>query len=157
MSIQPEVLSEQEHKAIMGVCLLAAFTDGAQDEIERAQIERIVKGFSEPHLDLGSAYQDVLDSKLSLPEVAAQLQTSRAKALAYEMGVCVCHADGLLKDGERQFLTDLKQALQVDNSAADAHQQTAQALVEQPLVSPAPPVIDTSAHAELDRMILNAA
>src|SRR5258708_27577621 len=107
MSIQPQALSEQEHKAILCVCILAAFADGAQDEIERAQIERIVNGFSEPQLDLASAYQDVLGGKLPLAQVAAQLQTSPAKELAYEMAVCVCHADGVLKDQERQFLTDL--------------------------------------------------
>src|SRR5437588_10499123 len=126
MSIQPEPLSPQEHKAIISVCILAAFADGAQDEVERAQIERIVNGFSEEHLDLASAYQDVLGGKLSLPGVAAQLQAPAAKALAYEMAVCVCHADGLLKDPEKQFLADLRQALQLNSPAAAIHQRDAQ-------------------------------
>jgi len=156
MSIQPQPLSEQEKKAIVSVCILAAFADWNQDEVERAQIERIVNGFSEPHLDLASTYQDVLGGKLSLAQVAAQLQTPQTKALTYEMAVCVCHADGLLKDPERQFLTDLRQALQLDPSAVDSHHQTAHAIVEQPLASPAPPVIDAN-HQELDQLILNAA
>jgi len=157
MSIQPEPLSPQEHKAIISVCILAAFADGAQDEVERAQIERIVNGFSEEHLDLASAYQDVLGGKLSLPGVAAQLQAPAAKALAYEMAVCVCHADGLLKDPEKQFLADLRQALQLNSPAAAIHQRDAQAIVEQPLTSPAPPVVDAGREADLDHLILNAA
>jgi len=157
MSIQPQPLSEQEHKAIICVCILAAFADGVQDEVERAQIERIVKGFSEAHLDLASAYQDVLGGRLSLAQVAAQVQTGAAKSLAYEMAVCVCHADGVVKDPEQQFLADLRQALQLDNSSADLHQQSAQALVERPLATPVPPAVDPGREADLDRMILNAA
>src|SRR6266446_4829569 len=114
MSIQTQPLSEQEHRAILCVCILAAFADGAQDEVERAQIERIVNGFSGEHLDLTLAYQDVLGGKLAVADVANQLQTPAAKALAYEMAVCVCHADGILKDTEKQFLTDLRQALKLD-------------------------------------------
>lgn len=157
MAIQSQPLTEQEHKAVLSICILAAFADGAQDEVERAQIERIVNGFSESHIDLANAYQDVLGGKLTLSTVAGQLQSAPGKALAYEMAVCVCHADGVLKDPEKQFLADLRQALQLDSQAADIHHQAAQALVEQPLNVPVPPVIDLGREAELDREILNAA
>jgi uncharacterized protein (DUF697 family)/tellurite resistance protein len=157
MPIQPQALSEQEHKAIICICILAAFADGAQDEVERAQIERIVNGFSEEHLDLASAYQDMLSGKLSLAQAAAQLQSPSAKALAYEMAVCVCHADGVLKDAEKQFLAELRQALQIDPSSADTHQQAAQALVEQPLAALPPPVIDTGRETEVEQLIVHAA
>ena len=74
------------------------------------------------------------------------------------MAVCVCHADGVLNDLEKQFLADLRQALQLDGQVADIHQQTAQALVEQPLTSLASPaVMDVGREVELDRMILNTA
>jgi len=157
MPNEPEAMNEQEHKAILCVCILAAFADGTQDEVERAQIERIVGGFSGEHLDLAGSYQDVLGGKISLGQAATQLQTPSAKALAYEMAVCVCHADGALKDSEKQFLAELRQALQLDSQAADGHLQTAQALAAQPLAAAAPPVIDTSREAELDHVILNAA
>src|SRR5260370_29218429 len=130
---------------------------GAQDEVERAQIQRIVDGFSGERLDLTSAYQDVLGGKVSLTEVANQLQTPAARALAFEMAVCVCHADGVLTDAEKRFLAKLRQALQLDAPSTDTHLQTAQAIVEQPLASPAPPVNDAGREAELDRLILNAA
>jgi len=157
MPIQSQPLSEQEHKAILSICILAAFADGAQDEVERAQIERIVNGFSDSHIDLANAYQDVLGGKLALPIVAGQLEAPTAKALAYEMAVCVCHADGVLKDPERQFLADLQQALQLESQTTDAHQQAAQAMIEHPLSTPVPPVIDLSREAEVDHAILNAA
>jgi uncharacterized protein (DUF697 family) len=99
----------------------------------------------------------VLGGKLSVVQLTAELQTPSAKALAYEMAVCVCHADGALKEPEKQFLAELRQALQLEGPPAEAHQQTAQALVEQPLASLAPPVIDLARDADLDRMILNAA
>jgi len=158
MAIQSQTISEQEHRAIICVCILAAFADGAQDEVERAQIERIMNGFSEEHLDLASAYQDVLGGTLSLAQVAAQLQSPSSKALAYEMAVCVCNSDGPLKQPEQQFLASLRQALHLDSPQVDSHQATAQAIVAQPLAAAAPPpVIDANREGELDRLILNAA
>lgn len=157
MDNQSQISSEQEHEAILRVCILAAFADGAQDEVERAQIERIANGFSGEHLDVAAAYQEVLAGKASLGQVALQLQAPAAKALAYEMAVCVCNADGALKEPERQFLASLRQALQLDSSSAEIHQQTAQAIAEQPLAITAPPVIDPGRETELDHLILNAA
>jgi uncharacterized protein (DUF697 family)/tellurite resistance protein len=155
--METEALSEQERKAILCVCIQAAFADGSQDEVERAQVEKIVNGFSGPHPDLASAYQDMLSGKLSLAQVTAQLPTPAARTLAYEMAVCVCNADGVVKDTEKQFLADLRRTLQLDNRSVDSHEQTAHALVGQPLGGAAPPVIDANRDAEVDRLILNAA
>ena len=157
MTIQTQPLTEQEHRAILCVCILAAFADGSQAEPERARIEQILKGFSEQNIDLASAYQDVLGGKVGLPEVSAQLQAPAAKALAYEMAVCVCHADGILKDGENQFLADLRAALQLDAATADSHVRNAQAVVAQPLPPALSPGADAGRDAEVDRLILNAA
>src|SRR5215468_3417332 len=104
MSIQPQSLSQGEHKTIISICILAAFADGAQDELERSQIERILKGFSDANVDLVSTYQDALGGKLSLTQLGGDLQFPSARALAYEMAVCVCHADGILKEDETKFL-----------------------------------------------------
>jgi uncharacterized protein (DUF697 family)/tellurite resistance protein len=159
MPIQSQSVTEQEQRAIVCVCILAAFADGQQGEVERAQIEKIVNGFSQ-HLDLPSAYQDMLTGKLALPEVANQLQSSAAKALAYEMAVCVCQADGVMQDSEKDFLQELRKTLQLDPASTANHDQTAQAMVEHPLVASTPPVIpanDANREAELDQMILNAA
>lgn len=157
MTIESHSPGPQEHKAILAICILAAFADGAQDDVERAQIERIVTGFSEDPLEVTSVYQDVLGGRISLSQAASQLQSPSARALAYEMAVCVCHADGTLKDPEKQFLSNLRQALQLDNPAADAHQQSAQAIVEQPVAASVPPVIDATRESDVDQLILNAA
>ena len=157
MAIQPQTLSADEHKAVIGACILAAFADGAQDERERSQIERVVKGFDEEQLDLASVYQDVLVGKVSLEQITAELHSPAAKALAYEMAVCVCHADGVSTDAEQQFLTDLRQKLGLSSSSVEVHQQTVQAMVAQPLNSPVPPEIDPGRETELDKVILNAA
>jgi uncharacterized membrane protein YebE (DUF533 family) len=87
-------IEKQEHRAIIGLCVLAAFADGAQDDQERARIQQIADGFSGEGLDAASFYQDVLGGKLTLATVASQIQTAPGRALAYEMAVCVCHADG---------------------------------------------------------------
>jgi uncharacterized protein (DUF697 family)/tellurite resistance protein len=158
MENSPQSFNEQEHRAIICICIMAAFADGAQDEVERAQIERIVNGFSGEQLDLASAYQDFLGGKLTLAQVAAQVQSPSARALAYEMAVCVCNSDGNLKQPEQAFLASLRQALQLDNSQLDTHQATAQAMLAQPLANvAAPPVIDVNRDTDLDRLILNAA
>src|SRR5260221_12726687 len=135
MSIQPQSLTEQEHRAVICVCILAAFADGAQDEVERAQIERILNGFSEERLDLTSAYQDVLEGKLSLTQVATQLQAPSAKALAYEMAVCVCHADGVINEPEKQILADLRHELKLDRTVARLHKQRVQTQLDKPLTA----------------------
>lgn len=147
-------MTAAEHKAIIYVCILAAFSDGNQSEAERAQIQRILDGFSGDNLDLSSAYQDILSGKIVLSDAANQLQSAAAKALAYEMAVCLCNADGAQSDSERQFLAGLRQLLHLNDAAADAHQQTAEAIAGQ---SFAPPVItDVNRENEVNRIILNA-
>lgn len=151
-SINPE-----EHRAIVGVCVLAAFADGTQSETERARIQQIVNGFSTEGVDAAAVYQDVLGGKFNLASAATQLQSPAARALAYEMAVCVCNADGPMNDSEKKFLVDLHQTLQLDAAATAGHQQSAQALAAQPPIIAAPPMPDATREAELDRVILNAA
>ena len=155
MSIEPQTLTEQETHAIVCVCILAAFADGAQEEVERSQIERIVSGFPSGRPELATAYQDVLSGKVGLPQVAAQLQSASAKTLAYEMAVCVCNADGVLKETEKQFLADLRGALALDKASTETHSQTAQVLAVPPLLAPNAPPVDSGRDSELDRLVLN--
>jgi uncharacterized protein (DUF697 family)/tellurite resistance protein len=151
-------MNEQEQRAILSICILAAFVDGAQSEAERVQIQRIAEGFHGQSPDLALAYQQILDRKRPLGEVASALQTGEAKSLAYEMAVCVCHADGALSDAERQFLSALQSELGLSSQAvtdplAQAHQLTT---IEPGAV---PPRLSEVANpdADLDRMILNFA
>lgn len=149
-------LDRQEHQAVAGVCVLAAFVDGAQSDNERARIQQIVSGFSDDALDVAGVYQDVLGGKFTLTTAGIQLQTPQARALAYEMAVCVCNADGPVNDSEKKFLADLKQALGLQSPETDAHQQAAQALTAPPIIGASlPPNADRE--KELDGIILNAA
>ena len=157
MSAETLPPSPQEKRAILCLCILAAFADGAQNEEERARILAILTGFAESQTDLTAAYQDALSGRLSLAGAAEQLQTTSAKALGYEMAVCVCNADGALNEAEQKFLTDLRGVLRLDTQASNVHQQTAQSIAVQPFNQPLPPVMDTNREADLDRLILNAA
>jgi uncharacterized protein (DUF697 family)/tellurite resistance protein len=157
MENEHQPMNQQEQRAIIGLCVLAAFADGAQSENERAQIQQIVNGFSATGLDLTSVYQDVLGGKFSLATAASQLQTPSARALGYEMAVGVCHADGAVNDAEKKFLSDLHQTLGLDSAGTAEHQQAAEALGAQPPNVAAPPILNANRDAELDRIIMNAA
>jgi hypothetical protein len=61
MAMTSQPITEAEHRAILRVCILAAFADGMQDDAERARIQRIVDGISDEHLDLTTAYQEALE------------------------------------------------------------------------------------------------
>ncbi len=153
MSIEAASL---EHRAVAGVCVLAAFADGTQSDSERARIQQIVNAFPGDAMDLPAVYQDALDGRFTLATAASQLQTPAARALAYEMAVCVCNADGPPSDSEQKFLADLHQALGLQSADTGAHQQTALALAAPPIIA-APPAPNANNEAELDRTILNAA
>jgi uncharacterized protein (DUF697 family)/tellurite resistance protein len=157
METKSEPMDQQEHRAIIGVCVLAAFVDGTQSEGERARIQQIVNGFSADGLDAASVYQDVLGGKFSLATAASQIHTSAARALAYEMAVCVCNADGVMNEAEKKFLSDLHQALQLETAATAGHQQTAQDMAAAPPIIAGLPVQDSNRDAELDRVIMKAA
>ncbi len=156
MAEEPLPIDQKEHRAIAGICVLAAFADGMQGEAERARIQQIVNGFSGDGLDVATVYQDALGGRLTLAIAAGQLETPSARTIAYEMAVCVCNADGVVNDAEKKFLTDLHQALRLDASATASHQQTAQTLAATPPFAPPPPLLNANLDAELDRMILNA-
>lgn len=140
----------------MGICILAAVADGSHDEVERAQIQRMVEGFTESQQDLAAAYQDTLGGRYSLRDLAAQLPSPAARTLAYDMAVCVCHAHGELNDGEKRFLQNLREALQLDAVAVEPLRESAQTLAAQPLATPVPPVLEGPNEAEIDKTILNA-
>ena len=150
-------IDQPEQRAIIGVCILAAFADGMQSDDERQQIQRIANGFSTAGFDSAAIYQDVLGGRFTTATAASQIQSSSARMLAYEMAVCVCNADGLVNDAEKKFLAVLHEDLRLDGSATNDHQQTAEALATLPPVIGATPMVNATRDAELDKMILNAA
>lgn len=140
-----------EPRAVLAICLMAAFADGAKSDTEREQIRGIAE-----NLDPGSAaalaslYQDVLLKRLTLPAATAALTQPETRQLAYEMAVCVCDADGSRQPAERDFLDSLRTALQLPAESAQSFAQQADQVAEAPLA--AAPAVN---RAEIDSMVLN--
>lgn len=145
-------VTAQDTRAILTLCLLASFADGEKHERERDEIRRVARNFSDGDAaHLSTLYQDVLLQRTTLADVVAQLHSTEARQLAYEMAVCVCDADGTLSDAEQRFLAEARAALGLDAGASADFVQQAQSLAAAPLSGVA---VDEAA---LDSAILNAA
>lgn len=157
-------MTQDETRAIVTVCLLAAFADGDKHEREREEIRRIAEGLAgDDGLHLPTLYQDVLLKRVSLSAAASTLVSSEARQLAYEMAVCVCDADGALSDAERRFLDEARAELGLNAHTAIEFTRAAEDMAASPLaagaatnVHPAATALGTVNEAELDSAILNA-
>jgi uncharacterized protein (DUF697 family)/tellurite resistance protein len=148
-------MNETEQRALLTLCLMAAFVDGLEER-ERGQIKRIAESLAPGSaLDLAALYQDVLLKRRTLEQVAADLTTAEARQLAYEMAVCVCDADGAASAAETAFLERLRTALELESKPAQAFAEQAAAVVSVPLARPGAVAPGQAGAAELDKMILN--
>lgn len=152
-------MNEQEHKAILTICLLAALADGEKSNGERAEIRRIAAGFPDGQAMLSGLLQDVLLGRVTLPQAAQALSTRETRLLAYELAVCLCEADDVCNPAEERFLEELRAALGLDSQTAAAHREQADALALAPLTDATVPESPATGalEAELDRSILNHA
>ncbi|MGJ7496559.1 YcjF family protein [Variovorax sp. RT4R15] len=158
-------MTPSESRAIVTLCLMAAFVDGDKHERERDEVKRIAEGLAQAGQDINlqSLYQDVLMKRVSLADQSTALTSPEARQLAYEMAVCVCDADGAQSQPEQLFLNDLRSSLGLDARATQAFDTQAAAIASAPLATAAgaagaaittAPAVDS---AELDQAILNAA
>lgn len=152
-------MNQEEQDAIFTICLMAAFADGEKSDTEHAEIKRIIATY--PQAD-PAIYQKVLLKQVSLSQAIARLSSPETRQLAYEMAVCVCEADKVLTDREKEFLAQLREEVRHDESAASDFEKQAEAmtLTIPPTVGEAfsvPPVISPApaADAQLDQTILN--
>ncbi len=152
-------MTEPEKKAVLTVALMAAFADGAKHDREREELRRIAEGLATDGLHLPSLYQDVLMKRVSLPAVLAELKSTEAQHLAYEMAVTVCDADGAQSEVERQFLESLRAAFAMPAGAGREFDRMAESIATAPLATASAPAARGAAvdEAALDRTILNAA
>jgi len=165
------VITPQENRAIVTLCLMAAFVDGDKHDRERDEIKRIADGLvqaGQQDLNLQALYQDVLLKRVSLADLGAALTSTDARQLAYEMAVCVCDADGAQSQPEQLFLGELRSALGLDARVTNAFDTHAAAIASAPLAT-AGGAAATAADAApasraptpdstvLDQAILNAA
>ncbi|MBS0451497.1 MAG: tellurite resistance TerB family protein [Proteobacteria bacterium] len=149
-------MTAEETRAILTICLLAAYADGNKHDREREQIRQVAQGLAQhEQINLPGLYQDVLLRRVKLDDVLPLLASTESRQLAYEMAVCVCDADGRTSEQEQAFLSQLRQSL----GQADADIATqADALAAAPLQTPAAAAKPGTLNAqEMDRKILNAA
>ena len=140
-------MSNEETRAVLTICLLAAYADGDKHDREREQIRQVAQSLAqEQQIQLPALYQDVLLRRVDLDGALAPLQSAQARQLAYEMAVCVCEADGQASEAETLFLQGLREKLQLNGSSAAVLQQ-ADSLASAPLGAaavsdPAPQIAD---------------
>jgi len=148
-----------EQRAILALCLHAAFADGVKDDRERDEVKRIAESLSEgtPGLDMARLYQDVLLKRLPLDTAAGTLTDIGQRQFAYEMAVCVCEADGRMSPAERAFLDELKRSLNLDAGQSSAIEQAIDPIVSAADLPVKPPEQPAPLDTELDKAILNSA
>jgi uncharacterized protein (DUF697 family)/uncharacterized tellurite resistance protein B-like protein len=164
-------MSTEEQRALLGLCLMAAFTDGSQSDAERERIRTLIESFQQPDLKSLELYRDVVLRKVTIQEFATALTSPESRLLAYEMAVGVCDSDDRLNDAEKAFLAELQSALGLKESDAAPVREEAEQLISAAL----PPVLGAastgmpsqgattapaaaaSASASVDNTILNTA
>lgn len=155
-------MNPEHARAIMTICLMAAFADGRKDNAEREHVRRVAESLGEPaDLDFMALYQDVLLGRAKLDTAAAALDSRELRQLAFEMAVGVVEADGRHDAAETAFLHRLETALALEHDQAEATVHQAEDVTEGPVTGPLPAEViaaGTAApdRAELERSILNA-
>ncbi len=167
--IIPNTLTDAESSALLTLCVMAAYADGGKDDRERAELKRIIEGLAAPRLNSVLIYKEALAQPRPLADTVARLESPAARAMAYEMAVCICDADDVLDGREKHFLEQLRCSLDLKPSCAALFQQEAEAITALPLpvaqaIDDGPfgvtvrPADGQNAHAvkaESDKMILN--
>jgi len=122
-------MDASETQAILTVALLAAFADGLKDDRERAAVKRVADALG-PHtdFDLPAVYREVLLGKPDLAQVVSRIGAGPTRALAYELAVGVCEADGAQGSEEKAFLAHLATLLGIDPGAVSMTQARADEL-----------------------------
>lgn len=110
-------MTQEERASIALIALSAAFCDGHKTDEERAQIRALFVSLGVP--DAPGLLQRVLLKQAPLAETAATLTSPEARALAYEMAICIIEADGHRNPQEASFLTELAGMLRLQPAQAE--------------------------------------
>jgi uncharacterized protein (DUF697 family)/tellurite resistance protein len=133
-------MTNEEKQGVALISLAAAFCDGRKTDEEREQIRALLDNLELP--DAAGLMQRVLLKKAPLPEAVAALASPEARALAYEMAVCVIEADGHRNPQEAQFLAELGALLRLEPVQATQPLRLADEISR---ASALPPVVTASA------------
>jgi len=147
-----------EQKAVLTVAMMAAFADGENSEVERTALRQMAESFGpDAGLNLWEIYQDVVDRRRPLAEVAAALTSDEARHMAYDMASGVCEADGTVNERERAFLDSLLAALHPGAEAPPPLRGPAPVGASAVPPGAAPPLLEPVDTAAIDKMVLNYA
>ena len=112
-------MKESDRDALATIALVAAFADGYRSPEEVEQLKAVARDIGGGDYD--TIARKVLSGQASLPAVVASLSDDEARTRAYELALCVVHADGVANEKEKAFLAELRTALKLDQvTAADA-------------------------------------
>jgi len=157
-------MNATEKESILSLSLLAAFADGAQSDVERAELKRIAESLPDSEVRPVDLFHRVLSGEATVERAAAALTSAPLRQLAYEMAVCVCEADDALSAKERDFLDRLRRELQLDAAATAPIEAQVEQFATEPLAAPpvlaaavAPAAVAATASANVDQMVLNYA
>ena len=154
-------MTTDERSSVALIALSAAFCDGHKTDKEREQIRALVDNLEVP--DATGLVQRVLLKKALLPETVAALTSPEARALAYEMAVCIIEADGHRNPLESQFLGELATLLRLTPAQVAQPLQLADQLSSAAALPPAvatvtqPPAVTAAPDPALESTIRNTA
>lgn len=112
----PTTENSTSNESLLAICLFAAFSDGDKSDSEREEISRIAAELESDNL--AEISRKILMGKISIESVVTGLGSQQNRLLAYEMARAVCEAGGSITAPEQEFLSRLRQALEL--SASDS-------------------------------------
>jgi uncharacterized protein (DUF697 family)/tellurite resistance protein len=135
---------EQDRDPVIAICLLAALADGERSAEEQEQFARIAARLGGS--DLPDLIARMQSGAVTALDAARKLSSPDARQLAYEMAVSVVYADGDANAGERAFLANLRQVLEIEGDEPEAARQV-EKLAQAPLTGPTMNLMSSSAGA----------
>lgn len=118
-------MTPEESETIISLSLLAALSDGHLGQEERESLRALSDRLG---LDAGS--HPPLPADVDIRALAARLSGTVARREAFEACVAVCHADGIVTQGEESFLRALWPVLGLDARDVQRIQGSAQSVTE---------------------------
>jgi tellurite resistance protein len=153
-----EGFMDEEHRSILTLALMAAFSDRHKADAERDAIKKVAEALSPgAGENIPAICQDILLGRITAEQAVRGLTRPETRQLAYEMAVCVCDSDGEQTNDEKAFLTNLSAQLGLDKKVADQMSEPADALVAAPLRETVPAPQNTNDPMILNYSILNGA
>ncbi len=133
----PAIENSPNNESLLAICLFAAFSDGEHSDSEREQITRIATELESENL--AEISRKILMGKTSIESAVSGLEPGQNRLLAYEMARAICEAGGSITTPEQEFLTRLRQALELSASDSKSVDDEVDALSLAPVSSAAVP------------------